>query len=99
MVDEDKKDISTLAAAEKGQVPFGDELYKDREGRPILVKKSVVLTGDRITDAAPGVNQQTGGSVVNVTLDGRGAGIFRNVTRDNVGKRMAILLIEKAALR
>jgi preprotein translocase subunit SecD len=97
MVDEDKKDIATLAAAEKGQVPFGDELYKDREGRPILVKKNVVLTGDRITDAGPGVNQQTGGSVVNVTLDGRGAGIFKNVTRDNVGKRMAILLIEKGS--
>lgn len=95
MVDEDKKDLATLEAAEKGQVPFGDELYKDREGRPILVKKSVVLTGDRITDAGPGVNQQTGGAVVNVTLDGRGAGIFKNVTRDNVGKRMAILLIEK----
>ncbi len=95
MVDEDKKDFATLEAAEKGQVPFGDELYKDREGRPILVKKNVVLTGDRITDAGPGVNQQTGGSVVNVTLDGRGAGIFKNVTRDNVGKRMAILLIEK----
>ncbi|MGB7814948.1 MAG: protein translocase subunit SecD [Methylotenera sp.] len=95
MVDEDKKDFATLEAAEKGQVPFGDELYKDREGRPILVKKSVVLTGDRITDASPGVNQQTGGSVVNLTLDGRGASIFKNVTRDNVGKRMAILLIEK----
>lgn len=95
MVDEDKKDFATLEAAEKGQVPFGDELYKDREGRPILVKKNVVLTGDRITDASPGVNQQTGGSVVNLTLDGRGAGIFKNVTRDNVGKRMAILLIEK----
>ena len=95
MVDEDKKDFATLKAAEEGNVPFGDELYKDREGRPILVKKSVVLTGDRITDAGPGINQQTGGSVVNVTLDGRGAGIFKNVTRDNVGKRMAILLIEK----
>ena len=95
MVDEDKKDIATLEAAAKGQVPFGDEAYQDREGRTILVKKSVVLTGDRITDAGPGVNGQTGGSVVNVTLDGRGAGIFRNVTRDNVGKRMAILLIEK----
>jgi preprotein translocase subunit SecD len=95
MVDEDKKDMATLKAAEEGKVPFGDELYKDRDGNPILVKKSVVLTGDRITDAGPGINQQTGGSVVNVTLDGRGAGIFKNVTRDNVGKRMAILLIEK----
>lgn len=97
MVDEDKKDMVTLEAALKGQVPFGDELYKDREGNPILVKKNVVLTGDRITDAGPGVNNQTGGSIVNVTLDGRGAGIFRNVTRDNVGKRMAILLIEKGS--
>jgi preprotein translocase subunit SecD len=97
MVDEEKTDFATLEKATNGQVPFGDELYKDRQDRPILVKKSVVLTGDRITDAGPGVNQQTGGSVVNVTLDGRGAGIFKNVTRDNVGKRMAILLIEKGS--
>ena len=97
MVDEDKKDFETLDAAEKGHVPFGDELYKNRDGQPILVKKSVVLTGDRITDAGPGVDQRNGRSVVNVTLDGRGAGIFKNVTRDNVGKRMAILLIEKGS--
>ena len=97
MVDEDKKGFETLDAAEKGHVPFGDELYKNRDGQPILVKKSVVLTGDRITDAGPGVDQRSGRSVVNVTLDGRGAGIFKNVTRDNVGKRMAILLIEKGS--
>jgi preprotein translocase subunit SecD len=97
MVDEDKKDFETLDAATKGHVPFGDELYKNRDGLPILVKKSVVLTGDRITDAGPGVDQRNGRSVVNVTLDGRGAGIFKNVTRDNVGKRMAILLIEKGS--
>lgn len=97
MVDEDKTDIATLEKAAAGQVPFGDELYITRDGRPILVKKSVVLTGDRITDAGPGVNQLNGSSVVNVTLDGRGAGIFKNVTRDNVGKRMAILLIEKGS--
>jgi preprotein translocase subunit SecD len=97
MVDEDKTDIATLERAAAGQVPFGDELYKTRDGRPILVKKSVVLTGDRITDAGPGVDQRNGSSVVNVTLDGRGAGIFKNITRDNVGKRMAILLIEKGS--
>lgn len=95
LVDEEKTDFATMEKASNGQVPFGDELYKDREGRPILVKKNVVLTGDRITDAGPGVDGQNGSSVVNVTLDGRGAGIFKNVTRDNVGKRMAILLIEK----
>ena len=97
MVDEDKKDFETLKTAEEGKVPFGDEYFKDREGNGILVKKNVVLTGDRITDAGPGTDQQTGGAVVHVTLDGRGAGIFKNVTRDNVGKRMAILLIEKGS--
>jgi len=97
MVDEEKSDMATLQKAQTGQVPFGDELFSDREGRPVLVKKSVVLTGDRITDAGPGVNGQNGASVVNVTLDGRGAGIFKNVTRENVGKRMAILLIEKGS--
>jgi len=97
MVDEDKTDLATLDKAEAGQVPFGTEFYKDREGRPMLVKKSVVLTGDRITDAGPGVDQRNGSSVVNVTLDSRGAGIFKRVTHDNVGKRMAILLIEKGS--
>jgi len=95
LVDEEKSDAATLEKAAKGQAPLGDEVYKDREGRAILVKKNVVLTGDYITDAGPGVNSQSGQSVVNVTLDGRGARVFQQVTRENVGKRMAILLIEK----
>lgn len=95
MVDEEKSDAVTLDNASKGQVPFGTEFFVDRNGQPLLVKKSVVLTGDYITDAGPGLDQQTGESVVHVTLDGRGAGIFKQVTRENVGKRMAILLIEK----
>jgi len=97
LVDEDKSDPLTLENANKGQIPVGDEVFKDREGRAILVKKNVVLTGDYITDAGPGVNSQTGQSVVNVTLDGRGARVFQQVTRENVGKRMAILLIEKGS--
>ncbi|MEY3891147.1 MAG: SecYEG protein translocase auxillary subunit [Pseudomonadota bacterium] len=88
LVDEDKTD-------QKGNAPFGDDLFKDRDGRSILVKKNVLLTGDRITDAGPGVDQQSGRSVVHVTLDGRGSNIFKQVTRENVGKRLAILLIEK----
>ncbi len=95
MVDEEKSDAQTLESASKGQVPFGDEFYVDRGGNPILVKKAVVLTGDYITDAGPGLDQQSGGSVVHVTLDGRGARIFQQVTRENVKKRMAILLVEK----
>lgn len=95
LVDEEKSDFATLEKAEKGQAPIGDEVFKDRDGRSIIVKKNVVLTGDYITDAGPGVDGQSGRSTVNVTLDARGARIFQQVTRENVGKRMAILLIEK----
>ena len=95
LVDEDKTDIASLESAQKGNVPFGDDLFIDRDGRPILVKKNVLLTGERITDAGPGVDQQSGRSVVHVTLDGRGSNIFKQVTRENVGKRLAILLVEK----
>ena len=95
LVDEEKSDPTTLDQASKGQIPFGDEYFIGRNGQPILVKKKVELTGDYITDAGPGLDQQSGRSVVHVTLDARGARIFRQVTKDNVGKRMAILLIEK----
>jgi len=95
LVDEEKMDPSTLDRAAQGQLPFGDEYYVDRTGDPILVKKSVVLTGEYITDASPGIDNTTGESVVHITLDGRGARIFKQVTRENVGKRMAILLVEK----
>ncbi|HVB49702.1 MAG TPA: protein translocase subunit SecD [Burkholderiales bacterium] len=95
MVDEDRMTPDNLAAAAKGQVPFGDEYYVDSDGQALLVKKQVVLTGDRITDAEPGFDSQTGEPAVHLTLDGVGSRIFRDVTRDNVGKRMAILLIDR----
>jgi len=95
MVDDERMDDpAALAAAASGQVPFGDEVYPERDGRPVLVKKEVVLTGEYITNAQPGFDQNSR-SAVHITLDGRGARIFKNVTRENVGKRMAILLIEK----
>jgi len=95
MVDEERMNPEALAAAAKGQVPFGDEYYVERNGQPLLVKKQVVLTGDRLTDAQPGFDQQTNEPAVHLRLDGQGARIFQEVTRENVGKRMAILLIEK----
>ena len=91
-------DESTEArAAEQagGLVPFGTERYLERDGRPLIVKKQVVLTGDNLTDAQPGFDGQTQEPVVNLTLDAKGARIFKDVTRDNVGKRMAIILFEK----
>jgi preprotein translocase subunit SecD len=84
-----------LEAALNGSVPYGTELYTERGGAPLLVKKQVVLTGDRLTDAQPGFDGQTHEPAVHLTLDAAGARIFRDVTRESVGKRMAILLIEK----
>lgn len=84
-----------LEAAMAGQTPFGTELYSERGGSPLLVKKQVVLTGDRLTDAQPGFDGQTHEPAVHLTLDSAGARIFKDITRENVGKRMAILLIEK----
>ena len=95
MVDEEKMRPEYLGAAARGDVPFGDEYYVDRNGAPLLVKKQVVLTGDRLTDAQPGFDPQTHEPAVHLTLDGAGARIFKEVTRENVGKRMAILLIER----
>jgi preprotein translocase subunit SecD len=84
-----------LEAAMAGNAPFGTEVYTERGGQPLLVKKQVVLTGDRLTDAQPGFDGQTNEPAVHLTLDAAGARIFKDITRDNVGKRMAILLIEK----
>ncbi len=78
-----------------GPVPFGAERYLDRNGQAVIVKKQVVLTGDNLTDAQPGFDSQTQEPTVNLTLDAKGARIFKDVTRENVGKRMAIILFEK----
>jgi preprotein translocase subunit SecD len=88
-------DPAAIEQARSGQVPFGNDLYTDRNGEPILVKRQVVLTGDRISDAQPGFDGRTNEPAVHVNLDGAGARIFKEVTRENVNKRMAILLVEK----
>jgi preprotein translocase subunit SecD len=96
MVDEENsRNMQVLADAQKGQVPFGSEFYVERQGAPLLVKRQVVLTGDRLTDAQAGFDNQTQEPAVHLTLDATGARIFRDVTRENVGNRMAILLFEK----
>jgi len=92
MVDDSPAANSALAA---GTVPFGLERYLDRDGRPILVRRQVVLTGENLQDAQAGRDSQSQQPAVHLTLDSKGARIFRDVTRDNVNKRMAILLFEK----
>jgi preprotein translocase subunit SecD len=92
MVDDSPAAQSALAA---GTVPFGLERYQDRDGRPLLLRRQVVLTGENLQDAQAGRDNQSQQAAVHLTLDSKGARIFRDVTRDNVGKRMAILLFEK----
>ncbi len=92
MVDDSPTASSALAA---GTVPFGLERYIDRDGRPLLVRRQVVLTGENLQDAQAGRDNQSQQAAVHLTLDSKGARIFRDVTRDNIGKRMAILLFEK----
>ncbi len=90
MVDEEHDVSSAL----RGQGHIGSELYTERGGGPLLVKKQVMLTGERITDAQPGFDNNNQ-PAVHISLDSNGSRIFKQLTRDNVGKRMAILLIEK----
>ena len=84
LVDDSPEALAQLA---QGTVPFGDERFTDRDGRPILVKRRVILTGENLNDAQE--------PTVNLERDNRGARIFQEVTRENVGRRMAILLFEK----
>jgi len=93
MVDESAE----ARAAESGAaaVPFGSERFLERNGQPVIVKKQVILTGENLTDAQPGFDSQTQEAVVNLTLDAKGSRIFRDVTRESIGKRMAIVLFEK----
>ncbi len=93
MVDEGAD--ARAAEAGNGPVPFGSERFLERNGQPVVVKKQVILTGENLTDAQPGFDSQTQEAAVHLTLDAKGARIFRDVTRESVGKRMAILLFEK----
>jgi len=82
------------SAAASGTIPFGDDRFIDRNGVPLLVKKQVIFSGDNLTDAQPGFdeNQQPD---VNLNVDAKGARSLRDTTRDNIGKRMALILFEK----
>lgn len=75
-------------------VPLGDELFTQGRGAPVLLQKQVIFTGDRINSASAGFDQNHNPSV-DITLDGQGGRMLRDISRDNIGKRMAIVLFEK----
>ncbi|NIR31288.1 MAG: protein translocase subunit SecD [Gammaproteobacteria bacterium] len=81
-------------AERTGRVPPASELFQTREGRPILLERRVILTGEHITDARSGLAQDTGSPEVSITLDGQGGRMMRNATRERVGDRMAVVFIE-----
>ncbi|MBK6866775.1 MAG: protein translocase subunit SecD [Burkholderiales bacterium] len=78
-----------------GPVPFGSEKFLLRDGTPVIVKRQVIITGDSLTDAQPGFDQQTQQPKVDLTVDAKGGRIMRDVSRENLKKRMAIVLFEK----
>jgi preprotein translocase subunit SecD len=90
MVDEEHD----LASAVAGRVPPGSQLYKQRDGRPILLRKRLIYSGDNIISASPGFDSRTNEPIVSITLDSAGAAINQRVTGKNVGKRMAVVYVE-----
>lgn len=82
-----------IKAAIEGRVPIGSRLYNDKNGAPILLKRSVIVTGDQITDASSGLDQD-GQAAVFITLDGVGAKKMGKLTQENIGKPMAVVFIE-----
>jgi preprotein translocase subunit SecD len=77
-----------------GKVPAGSRLYRERNGNPVLLKKSVIATGDQIINARSGFDQQSGTPNVTVMLDSKGARSMLKFTKENVGKPMAVVFIE-----
>ena len=84
-----------VQSALNGRIPAGTRLYSKREGGHELLKNRVMLTGDYIIDASSGIDQQSGGPSVLITLDGKGAKIFSEATGENIKKLMAVVFIEE----
>ena len=87
------QDNDPVIAKQTGAVPVSDKLYM-MENRPILLKRQVVLSGDSITSAVSSFDQQTATPAVQIQLGGGGESLFTKVTRENIGKRMAIVYVE-----
>ena len=83
------------AESNSGAVPFGSERFLERNGQAVIVKKQVIITGENLTDAQPGFDSQNQQPKVDLTVDAKGGRIMRDTSRENLKKRMAILLFEK----
>jgi preprotein translocase subunit SecD len=95
LVAEDQLSGASFEHFRNQPAPFNTEKMIGAQGEIVLVKKQLVITGDKVTDAQPGFDQQTSRPVVNVRLDAAGGRAMLQTTRENVGKHMAMILIEK----
>lgn len=77
-----------------GNVPPSAKLYKERNGSPILLQKRVIVTGNDITHASSTLDSESGGAAVSIRLNGKAGNIMGSITKDNVGKPMAVVFIE-----
>ncbi|MES2362543.1 MAG: protein translocase subunit SecD [Pseudomonadota bacterium] len=91
----DESSEGRAAENNTGPVPFGSERFLERDGRPVIVKKQVIITGENLTDAQPGFDSQNQQPKVDLTVDAKGGRIMRDTSRENLKKRMAIVLFEK----
>ena len=82
------------AAAASGKAPIGSKLYQRSDASPVLLKRSVIVTGDQIVGAASGIDTRSGTPNVTITMNAKGADRMSKVTRDNIGKPMAVVFIE-----
>lgn len=87
----------TVTDAQEGRTPPGSRLYRERNGNPVLLKKRVIITGDRITHASSGFDNDSGSPMVSVNLDGAGAHSMARTTKANLKKPMAVVFIEHKA--
>jgi len=82
-----------IIAKQTGAVPVGSKFYV-MDGQPMLLKRQVVLSGDSITSAMSTFDQQSASPAVSIQLGGGGESFFTRITRENIGKRMAIVFVE-----
>lgn len=92
LVDED----NDLQSSISGRVPAGSKRFFYRDGRPILLKQRLILSGENIVDASSGFDSQSGGPVVHITLDAKGGSVWSKVTGENIKKRMAVVYVENS---
>ncbi len=84
---------NAFEAKQRGRAPIGCELYEDREGNPVLLKRRTIVSGDQLVDATSGFSQ--GQSAVFVKLDGKGSRDMLETTRNNLQKPMAVVFVEQ----